>query len=123
MLLRARAIENQCYVLAPAQVRPPLPAARRSVRSAAHARPLPRSQIGQHSPSRQTYGHALIVDPWGSVVAQASDRPPKFPPPDEGVDDDAGTFVMAEVELEWLEQMRKEMPLWEQRRDDVYPIL
>ncbi|GAA5924988.1 hypothetical protein JCM3775_006336 [Rhodotorula graminis] len=98
VLLRARAIENQCYVLAPAQ-------------------------IGQHSPSRQTFGHALIVDPWGAVVAQASDRPPKFPPPDEGVDDDAGTFVMADVDLEWLEQMRREMPLWDQRRGDVYPIL
>ncbi|BGP36339.1 Carbon-nitrogen hydrolase [Rhodotorula kratochvilovae] len=95
VLLRARAIENQCYILAPAQV-------------------------GQHSPSRQTYGHAMIVDPWGSVVAQAPDRPPKFPPPD---DVDTGTFVMHDVELEWIEQMRKEMPLWEQRRGDVYPIL
>jgi len=64
----------------------------------------------------------MIIDPWGGVLAQASDRPPKFPPPDEG-DEDAGTFVMTEVDLDWLEQMRREMPLWEQRREDVYPIL
>jgi predicted amidohydrolase len=45
-LLRARAIENQCWVVAPAQV-------------------------GIHPPGdRTTYGHSLIVDPWGEVVAE-----------------------------------------------------
>jgi deaminated glutathione amidase len=48
VLLRARAIENLCYVLAPAQ-------------------------YGQHTERRVTYGHALLVDPWGSVIARASD--------------------------------------------------
>jgi predicted amidohydrolase len=48
VLLRARAIENQCYVVAPAQV-------------------------GRHGEKRQTYGHALICDPWGLVVARASE--------------------------------------------------
>ncbi|XP_077598314.1 deaminated glutathione amidase isoform X2 [Stigmatopora nigra] len=43
-LLRARAIENQCYVLAAAQV-------------------------GRHYPGRSSYGHALAVDPWGVVTA------------------------------------------------------
>jgi predicted amidohydrolase len=47
-LLRARAIENQVYVLAPAQ-------------------------HGKHPRGRQTYGKSLIVDPWGDVVAQCSD--------------------------------------------------
>ena len=45
-LLRARAIENQCYVLAPAQ-------------------------IGPHDPNAQCYGHALVADPWGTVTADA----------------------------------------------------
>jgi len=45
ILLRARAIENQCYVFCSAQ-------------------------IGEHFPGRKTYGHAMIVDPWGTVVAQ-----------------------------------------------------
>ena len=43
-LLRARAIENQCYVAAPAQT-------------------------GRHSPSRASHGHSMIVDPWGGIVA------------------------------------------------------
>lgn len=46
VLLRARAIENQAYVVAPAQ-------------------------WGRHSPGRRSYGRSLIVDPWGVVLAQA----------------------------------------------------
>jgi predicted amidohydrolase len=48
VLLRARAIENQCYVLAPAQ-------------------------FGRHSEKRVTYGHALVADPWGLVIGRASE--------------------------------------------------
>jgi predicted amidohydrolase len=48
VLLRARAIENQVYVLAPAQ-------------------------HGKHPRGRQTYGKSLIVDPWGEVIAQVSE--------------------------------------------------
>lgn len=48
VLLRARAIENQAYVVAPAQV-------------------------GRHSPGRRSYGRSLIVDPWGVILAQAPD--------------------------------------------------
>jgi predicted amidohydrolase len=50
VLLRARAIENQAYVLAPAQ-------------------------CGRHSEERRSYGRSLIVDPWGLVLARAGDRP------------------------------------------------
>jgi predicted amidohydrolase len=49
VLLRARAIENQAYVVAPAQ-------------------------WGRHSPGRRSYGRSLIVDPWGVVLAQAPDQ-------------------------------------------------
>lgn len=48
VLLRARAIENQVYILAPAQ-------------------------MGRHGPRRQSYGRSMIVDPWGLVLAQAPD--------------------------------------------------
>jgi deaminated glutathione amidase len=48
VLLRARAIENLCYVVAPAQ-------------------------WGRHSEKRITYGHAMVVDPWGLVIARASE--------------------------------------------------
>ncbi len=49
VLLRARAIENGCYVAAPAQ-------------------------FGRHSEKRVTYGNALVADPWGKVLARAPDR-------------------------------------------------
>jgi predicted amidohydrolase len=48
VLVRARAIENQAYIIAPAQ-------------------------WGAHSPGRRSYGRTLIVDPWGVVLAQAPD--------------------------------------------------
>ncbi len=50
VLLRARAIENQCFVIAPAQ-------------------------WGQHSPERASHGRASIVDPWGVLLGVAPDRP------------------------------------------------
>jgi predicted amidohydrolase len=50
VLLRARAIEAQAFVVAAAQ-------------------------FGSHPGGRQTYGHSLIVDPWGTVIAEASDGP------------------------------------------------
>ena len=50
VLLRARAIENLCYVIAPAQV-------------------------GTYPPNRQCFGRSMIVNPWGLVLAQAQDNP------------------------------------------------
>src|SRR5205809_3686227 len=50
VLLRARAIENLCYVIAPAQV-------------------------GQYPPNRQCFGRSMVIDPWGLVLAQAQDMP------------------------------------------------
>ena len=48
VLLRARAIETGCYVVAPAQ-------------------------SGTHADGRKTYGHSLIIDPWGEIIAEAQD--------------------------------------------------
>ncbi len=50
VLLRARAIENQCFVIAPAQ-------------------------CGRHGPDRASHGRSLVIDPWGLVIAQAGDAP------------------------------------------------
>ncbi len=50
VLLRARAIENQCFVLAA-------------------------GQVGQNTPTRATYGRSMIIDPWGTVLATCADRP------------------------------------------------
>jgi len=49
-LLRARAVENLCYVLAPAQG-------------------------GRHENGRRTYGHSMLIDPWGQVLAQRDEGP------------------------------------------------
>jgi nitrilase len=50
VLLRARAIENQCFVLAPAQ-------------------------CGEHPGGRLSHGRSMVVDPWGIVIACSPDRP------------------------------------------------
>ncbi|TKY89631.1 hypothetical protein EX895_001416 [Sporisorium graminicola] len=85
-LLRARAVETQSYVLAAAQV-------------------------GAHDGTKRvSWGHAMIVDPWGSIIAQCPDIQPYKP-----------TFCLADIDLGSLENTRKEMPLWEQRRDDIFP--
>jgi predicted amidohydrolase len=70
VLLRARAIENLAYVLAPAQV-------------------------GHHGGGRASHGQAMIVDPWGSVLAQVPDG--------EGV-------AVAELDFDRLERLRRELP-------------
>ncbi len=49
-LLRARAIENQSYIIAPAQ-------------------------FGKHPKSFETHGHSMVVDPWGKILAQLPDGP------------------------------------------------
>ncbi len=69
-LLKARAIENLSYVIAPAQ-------------------------HGQHSAHRSSYGHALIVDPWGSVVAEL--------PQGDG-------YAMAAIDVQRVAQVRAELP-------------
>ena len=50
LLLRARAVENQCYVLAAAQG-------------------------GEHPGGRRTYGHSVLIDPWGAIVAEHDQGP------------------------------------------------
>jgi deaminated glutathione amidase len=76
VLLRARAIENQCYVVAA-------------------------GQYGMHDPGRSCYGHSMVVDPWGTVVAQAVD----------------GTGVVtADLDLARLARIREELPSLANRR-------
>lgn len=50
VLLQARAIENTCYVIAPAQT-------------------------GRHYATRRTHGHAMIIDPWGVILSDAGEKP------------------------------------------------
>ncbi len=75
VLLQARAIENTCYVIAPAQT-------------------------GRHYALRQTHGHAMIIDPWGTVLADAGDQ--------------AGVAI-APIDPARLDQVRRQMPSLQHR--------
>jgi predicted amidohydrolase len=80
VLVRARAIETGCYVVAP-------------------------DQHGPCPPDRVKYGRSLIVDPWGTVLAQAPDGP--------GV-------IWAEIEPERVADARRRLPSLAGRRDDIF---
>ncbi len=70
-LLRARAIETQSFVLAPAQT-------------------------GTHANGRQTYGHSLIIDPWGQVLADAGTEP---------------GLISVRIDIQDVAALRRNMPL------------
>ncbi|MCS0592017.1 carbon-nitrogen hydrolase family protein [Massilia norwichensis] len=76
VLLRARAIENQCYVLASAQG-------------------------GTHRNGRRTFGHSMLIDPWGEVVGQVAEG--------EGV-------VVGEIDTDFLAQVRQSLPALKHRK-------
>ena len=81
VLLRARAIENSCYVLAGGQC-----------------------GVKYDGP---TYGRSLIVDPWGNVIAKASDHP---------------CVILGEIDLGYREKIRRQVLTLENRREDVYSL-
>ncbi len=70
LLLRARAVENQCYVLAAAQG-------------------------GEHPGGRRTYGHSVLIDPWGAIVAEHDQGP---------------GIIVGDVDPERLLRVRAELP-------------
>lgn len=84
VLVRARAIETGCYVIAPAQ-------------------------CGTHAEGRRTYGHSLIVDPSGKILA-------------EGSEDEPG-FIVAEIDPAKVEEARKRIPALEHDRAFTGPGL
>lgn len=71
VLLRARAIENVAYVIAPAQ-------------------------CGTHPGGRTTYGHSMIIDPWGTVIAQAGEAP---------------EVILAEIDPALVKELRMKLPV------------
>lgn len=76
LLLRARAVENQCYVLAPAQG-------------------------GQHQNGRRTWGHSMLVDPWGQIV---------------DVLPEGGGLVAGTISPQRLAEVRQSLPALRHRR-------
>src|SRR5262245_53097414 len=83
VLMRARAIETGCFVFAPAQV-------------------------GTHAANRKTYGHSLVVAPWGEVLADAGGEQPGF--------------VAAEIDMAKLDEARKAVPSLTHDRSYAAPV-
>lgn len=81
-LLRARAIETGAFILAPAQT-------------------------GRHEDGRRTFGHALIVAPWGEVIADAGEEP---------------GFVIAELDFAKVAEARRMIPALTHDRDFAPPV-
>ncbi|RQS17336.1 carbon-nitrogen hydrolase family protein [Burkholderia sp. Bp8998] len=75
MLLRARAVENQCYVLAAAQG-------------------------GKHENGRRTWGHSMLIDPWGEIVA---------------VRDEGASVVTGVLDPQRIADVRQSLPAWRHR--------
>ena len=80
-LLRARAIENECFILAPAM-------------------------CGDHPGDRQTYGHSLIVDPWGEILTDGGEVP---------------GIVYGEIDPARVAKVRRMMPSLEHDREFLPP--
>ena len=80
VLLQARAIENTAYVLAPAQ-------------------------SGSHGGRRQTHGHALVIDPWGTVLADAGSGPGQ---------------AVAPVDVQHRQRIQAQMPSLKHRRPALF---
>ncbi|THX39956.1 putative nitrilase [Aureobasidium pullulans] len=89
-LLTARAIETQSYVLAPAQV-------------------------GPHNKKRSSYGHSLIIDPWGRTLAELGSED-DFNKKGDSWEPELAT---ADIDFDQLAKIKKGVPL--HRRTDVYP--
>ncbi len=79
-LLRARAIENTCYVVAPAQ-------------------------FGTHNQARRTWGHTLVLDPWGKVLAERRS---------------GWGIIHAEIVEERLDEVRSRLPSLDHLRPDLF---
>ncbi len=76
VLLRARAIENSCYVIAAAQT-------------------------GRHGKKRETFGHSMIIDPWGNILQNAGTEP---------------GYITADIDLDELKKIRRKLPSIKHRR-------
>ena len=82
VLLRARAVENGCFVVAP-------------------------GQVAEHLPGRECFGHSMIVDPWGAVLAEVR----------HGVG-----FCIADLDLGRIAEVRGQIPSLQNRRPDAYDL-
>ncbi|KAI0442863.1 carbon-nitrogen hydrolase [Xylaria telfairii] len=113
VLLRSRAIETQSYVIAAAQV------GAHNLDSSSSSSSS--STDGKKNP-RVSYGHSMVVDPWGRVILNMKGVRPDWDGQDsrDAVEPGAvGELGVVDIDLEEWERVREKMPLI--RRTDVYP--
>lgn len=82
LLMRSRAVDNQCFVIAASPARNP-------------------------ESSYQAWGHSMVIDPWGQIIAEAGEE--------EGI-------IYAELDFKQLEEIRQQLPLLQHRRHDLYKL-
>jgi len=80
LLLRSRAIENQIYIIAP-------------------------NQYGKDPLCNRNYGHSMIVDPWGTIIAQCTS---------------GERIIYGELDFKYLKKIRKELPSLKHKRKDIF---
>jgi len=91
LLQRARAIDNQCYVI-----------------TASPARTVaPENPVGSKYPHYTAWGHSTVVSPWGDVIATT---------------DETESLVIADVDLARVQEVRKGIPIGDQKRTDLYQL-
>lgn len=102
---RARAIDSQCYVVMAAQCG----------RHDVEADLAPHERTG--TTKRESYGQSVIIGPWGDVLAQA------LAYTDYRAEDEEGDYyelVTAELDADRVEQIRRDLPVFDHRRPEVY---
>ena len=95
-VILARAIENQCYVIAAAQ-------------------------YGRHNEKRESFGHSLAVDPWGRILADAGGYPREGSDPNElPTPEEPPSIITVEIDLDLIESTRERMPIEQHRQNAIF---
>ena len=95
LLGRARALDTQSFVIMPGQ-------------QGKHHVYADSTQKDENTIQRISWGHSMIIDPWGRILAAADPK------------DDIPQLIFADLDLAAQQKIREDMPLWKQRRRDIF---
>lgn len=66
-------------------------------------------QVGKHNEKRSSYGHSIIIDPWGVILAHITEEAPGY--------------AIAEIDPDHLKDVRRRLPVWTDRRPALYGLI
>lgn len=66
-------------------------------------------QCGTHNAKRSSYGHSMIIDPWGTILAH--------------VEEDKPGYATATIDFDYLKQVRNRLPVWTDRKPELYGFI